>query len=113
MYKHQLHKVVIATTDHPDVINILVNEKQQESSTVKAMKYFKDMKAITWELQHRLVVTDMDKRKLKKVVKNKQTARKRVWKLKENNVKARFQERIRASTDLNCSVYGMLIQMVF
>ena len=34
-------------------------------------KYLKDVKAIPWELQHRLVVTDIDKRKLKKVVKNK------------------------------------------
>ena len=35
-------------------------------------KYLKDVKAIPWELQHRLVVTDIDKRKLKKVVKNEQ-----------------------------------------
>ena len=27
-------------------------------------KYLKDVKAIPWELQHRLVVTDIDKRKL-------------------------------------------------
>ena len=33
-------------------------------------KCLKDMKAIPWELQHRLVVTDIDKRKLKKAVKN-------------------------------------------
>ena len=36
-------------------------------------KYLKDVKVIPWELQHRLVVTDIDKRKLKKAVKNKQT----------------------------------------
>ena len=54
-------------------------------------KYLKDVKAIPWELQHRLVVTDIDKRKLKKVVKHEQTIRRRVWKLKENNMK-RFQE---------------------
>ena len=53
-------------------------------------KYLKDVKAIPWMLQHRLVVTDIDKRKLRKVVKNKQSARRRVWKLKENNMKARF-----------------------
>ena len=27
-------------------------------------KYLKDMKAISWELQHQLVVSDIDKRKL-------------------------------------------------
>ena len=32
-------------------------------------KYLKDMKAIPWELQHWLVATDIDKRKLMKVVK--------------------------------------------
>ena len=36
-------------------------------------KYSKDVKAIPCKLQHRLVVTDIDKRKLKKVVKKKQT----------------------------------------
>ena len=43
--------------------------------------YLKDVKAIPWKLQHRLVVTNIDKRKLKKVVKNEQTVR-RVWKWK-------------------------------
>ena len=46
-------------------------------------KYLKDVKAIPWELQHRLVVTDIDKRRLKKVVKNEQTFKRRVWKLKK------------------------------
>ena len=36
-------------------------------------KYLKNEKAISWELQHRLVVTDIDKRKLKKVVENETT----------------------------------------
>ena len=36
-------------------------------------KYLKDVKFIPWKLQHRLVVTDIDKVKLKKVVKNEQT----------------------------------------
>ena len=38
-------------------------------------KYLKDVKAIPWEMQHRLVVTNIDKNKLKKVVKNGQTFR--------------------------------------
>ena len=58
-------------------------------------KYLKDVKAISWELLHRLVVTDIDTRKLKKVVKNEQTVKRRVWKLKENHLKAIFQKRVK------------------
>ena len=49
-------------------------------------KYLKDAKAIPWELQHRLVVTEIDKGNLIKVLKNKRTIRRRVWKLKESNI---------------------------
>ena len=62
-------------------------------------KYLKDMKAIPWKLQHWLVVTDTDKRKLKKVVKNDQTFR-RVRKLKEN-MKTKFQERFKELVDVD------------
>ena len=41
-------------------------------------KYLKDIKNIPWELQHRLVVVDIDKEKLKKVVKIKRVVRKRL-----------------------------------
>ena len=50
-------------------------------------KYLKDIKAILWELQYELMVTNIEKRKLKKVVKNEQTVKRMVWKLKENNIK--------------------------
>ena len=43
-------------------------------------KYSKDVKAIPWELQYRLMATDTEKRELKKVVKNEQTVERRVWK---------------------------------
>ena len=62
-------------------------------------KYLKDVKAIPWQLQLRLVVTGINKRKMKKVVKNKQTIKRRVWKLKENKMKTRFQERVRELVD--------------
>ena len=64
-------------------------------------KYLKDVKVIPWELQHRLVATNIDKRKLKKVVKNEQAIRRRVWKLKENNMKTRFQERVKELVDVD------------
>ena len=61
-------------------------------------KYLKDAKTIP-----RLVITDIDKRKLKKVVKNEQTIniKKRVWKLKENKMKSRFQEREKELVDVD------------
>ena len=59
------------------------------------------MKAILRKLQHRLVVTDVDKRKLKKVVKNEQTISRRVCKFKENNMKVRFLGRVRELVDVD------------
>ena len=52
--------------------------------------YLKDVKAIPCDLQHRLLVTDIAKRKLQKVVKKKQTVRK---KFQENIIK--FLERVK------------------
>ena len=49
------------------------------------------------------MITDPDKRKLKKVVKNEQTIRRRVWKLKENNMNTRFQERVKELVDVDTS----------
>ena len=49
------------------------------------------MKVIPGELQHRLVVTDLVK---KKVVKKEAFERRKVWKLKEDNTRARFEGRI-------------------
>ena len=60
-------------------------------------KYIKDVKDIPWELQYRLVLTD--ERKLNKAAKNEQTVRRKVWKLKENNMKARFQNELRFNVD--------------
>ena len=62
---------------------------------VEATEYLKEVTAISKELQHRLMVTDIDETKLKKVVENEQTFKKGIWQLKENNMKARFQGRVR------------------
>ena len=48
-------------------------------------KYLRDVKGIPGELQHRLVVTDLDKKKVKKIVKKESIMRRRIWKLTENN----------------------------
>ena len=63
-------------------------------------KHLKDEKAIPCKLQHRLVVTDRDKRKLEKVVKNERTIRK-IWKVKENNMRTRFQGKTKELADVD------------
>ena len=42
------------------------------------------------ELQHRLVVMDLVKKKVKKVVRKEATERRKVWKLKEHNYKGKI-----------------------
>ena len=59
------------------------------------------MKAVPWGYRLGLVVTDIDERNLKKVVKSEQTVRKRIWKLNENNMRARFQERVKDLVDVD------------
>ena len=53
--------------------------------------YLRDVKVIPGELQYRLVVTDLVK---KKVVSKKAIERRKVWKLKEDHTRARFEGRV-------------------
>ena len=64
------------------------------------------MKAIPWEVQHQLVVTDIDKKKLKKVVKNEQTVRRRVW-------KQDFKKELRNWLMLMHLIYGRILKTVY
>ena len=50
------------------------------------------MKVIPGKLQHRLVVVDVEKQKLKKSVKKSKRVRWKVWKLKEKEIKEKFEE---------------------
>ena len=56
-------------------------------------KYFPDVKVIPGELQHKLVVMDLVK-KVKKVVRKKAVEKRKVWKLKEDDTRARFEGRV-------------------
>ena len=56
--------------------------------------YLRDVKVIPGELQHRLVVMDLVKKKVKKVVRKELFERRTVWKLKEDDTRARFEERV-------------------
>ena len=57
-------------------------------------KYLRDVKVIPGELQHRLVVVDVEERKLKKSVKKSKRVRWRVWKLQEKEIKKDFEGRV-------------------
>ena len=59
----------------------------------KYRKYIRDVNVIPWELQHRLVVIDLDKTVLKKIVRKQQITRK-IWKLNENRTRVRFEKRV-------------------
>lgn len=56
--------------------------------------YLRDVKVIPGELLHRLVVVDLVKKKVKKVVRKEAIERKKVRKLKEDDTRARFEERV-------------------
>ena len=58
------------------------------------IKYLRDVKVIQGELQHRLVVVDVEKRKLKKSGKKSKWVRWRVWKLKRKEIKEEFEQRV-------------------
>ena len=57
-------------------------------------KYLRDVKVIPAKLQHRLVVADEEEQKLKKSVKKSRRVRWRMWKLKEKEIKEKFEERV-------------------
>ena len=72
---------------------VLVGEKYR--------KYIRDVKVIPWELQHRMVVVNLDKKVLKKVVIKEWIIRRKIWKLNENQTRVRFEKRVKehVSTD--------------
>uniref|UniRef100_A0A0L8H0B0 Endonuclease/exonuclease/phosphatase domain-containing protein n=1 Tax=Octopus bimaculoides TaxID=37653 RepID=A0A0L8H0B0_OCTBM len=64
----------------------------------KNRKYLRDGKIIPGELQHRLVVADLDKKKVKKCVRKGMVERRKVWKLKEEATRAMFEKRERVGS---------------
>jgi len=57
-------------------------------------KYLRDVKVIPGELHDRLVVVDLVNKKVKNVVRKEAIERRKVWKLKEDDERARFEERV-------------------
>ena len=60
----------------------------------------KDVKVISWELQHRLLFADVDKRKLNKVVKTESRVKRMVWKLKAREMQKKFERRVKELVDV-------------
>ena len=56
----------------------------------KYRKYVREEKAISLEIQHRLVIIDLDKTALKKIVRKERIVRKRMRKLNEIRTRVRF-----------------------
>ena len=54
--------------------------------------YLRDVKVIPGKLQRRLVVVDVEGQKLKKSGKTSRRVRWKVWKLKEKEIKQKFEE---------------------
>ena len=57
-------------------------------------KYLRDVTVIPSELEHRLVVTDLVKKNVKKAVREEAIERRKVWKRKEDNTRAIFEGRV-------------------
>jgi len=65
----------------------------------KDRKYLRDVKAILWELQHRLVVVDVDEKKLSKICKKESKVR-MTWKLQDKEVQENFEKRVGELVDV-------------
>jgi len=60
----------------------------------KERKFLRDVKAISWELQNRLIIADVDKRKLKNMVKKNRVLRRRVWSEGKQHKRESFAKRV-------------------
>ena len=58
-------------------------------------KYVRDVKVIPWELQHRLVVVDLDKKVLQRIERKQRIIRRKIWKLNENRTRVRFEKGVK------------------
>ena len=92
--KKDKRKVTYSSGGNDTEINFVVVGK-------KKRKYLRDVKVIPEKLQHRLVVVDVEEQKLKKSVKKSKKVRWRVRKLKEKEIKEKFEERIGKLVDID------------
>ena len=63
-------------------------------------KHLREVKVILSKLQHRLLVADVDKRKLTKVVKKESRVKRMVRKLKDTEMQEKFERRVEELVDI-------------
>ena len=75
---------------------------------IKASTHFKSedvvnycITAIVFNARKKAQVVDLNKRKLKKVVQKERNNRRRVWKLKDSEVKCKFVERVKELVNID------------
>lgn len=85
--KEDKRKVTFSSGGNETEIDFVLVDKEKR-------KFLKDIKVFPGELQHRLVVVDVDKRKVKKVVRKVALERRNVWKLKEEETRKKFEARV-------------------
>ena len=73
----------------------------------------KDVKIIPRELQHRLLVADVDKRKLNKTVKKESRLKRIIWKLKERKMQEKFDTRVEELIDVETTNLWESLEMEF
>ena len=62
------------------------------------------MKAIPGEFQHALVIADIDRRKIRKVVRKTCAERKKITVLKDVKIRKRFEEKVTKLVDVECQI---------
>ena len=75
--KGEKRKVTYSAAENGTEIDFVLVGKENR-------KYLRDVKVIPVELQHRLVATDLVKKRVKKVVRKEAIEKRKVWKLKED-----------------------------
>ena len=73
------------------------NKSEIDFILVDKKNFLKDVKV---ELQHRLLVADVDKRKPNKVIKKESRVKRMVWKLKEREMQEKFERRVEELVDV-------------
>jgi len=92
--KNEKRKVTFSSGGNQSEIDFVLIGKENR-------KYVRDVKSIPGELQHRLVVADMDKKKVRKVIRKERTVKRKVWMLKDDNMREKFEEKSEELVDVN------------
>ena len=85
--KKEKNKITFRSGGNESEIDFIVVRKQER-------KFLKDVKVIPGELQHGLVLADVDDKKINKVIKKERLKKRKVWKLQDKEIKAKFEEKV-------------------